>query len=100
MDPAFLRRMPLRFHVKLPVKKWNFLKNPEFFLLQEVEDRLSILNVMLRKEKAAPNVDLRQIAQETEGMSGSDIYEVCRLSAVCRARYLLNELRQEGTVAE
>eukprot|EP00118_Oscarella_pearsei_P024936 m.307151 g.307151 ORF g.307151 m.307151 type:complete len:219 (+) comp41961_c0_seq1:526-1182(+) len=66
VDPAILRRMPLRFHVGLPT----------------AGQRLAILKVILTNEKLDAELDLNQAAQMTDGFSGSDLREICRAAAL------------------
>jgi len=73
VDPAILRRMPARFHVKKP----------------DVIQRQRILEVILRGEELEVNVDLSVIAEATEGCSGSDLREICRIAAIHRMKDLV-----------
>lgn len=57
LDDAVLRRLPRRLLVDLPTK----------------EDRKAILQILLRDESVAADVDLDKLAAETEGFSGSDL---------------------------
>lgn len=72
VDAAILRRMPSRFHVKLP----------------DINQREKIFEVILRGESLSGCVALKTLATKTDGMSGSDLREVCRQAAVCRIREL------------
>jgi SpoVK/Ycf46/Vps4 family AAA+-type ATPase len=76
LDEAVLRRLPRRLLVDLP----------------DAATRCAILNVTLRNNKLAPDVNLTRIAsEELEGYSGSDIKEVCR-EAVIRISHERAEL--------
>ncbi|XP_063324912.1 outer mitochondrial transmembrane helix translocase-like [Pelmatolapia mariae] len=66
IDPAILRRMPTKIHIKLP----NF------------EQREQILRLILENEMVDPLINLSHIAGETEGFSGSDLKEICREAAL------------------
>ncbi|XP_039882935.1 outer mitochondrial transmembrane helix translocase-like [Simochromis diagramma] len=66
IDPAILRRMPTKIHIKLP----NF------------EQRKQILRLILENEKVDPLINFSHIAGETEGFSGSDLKEICREAAL------------------
>ncbi|KAM7209565.1 hypothetical protein V8F20_000303 [Naviculisporaceae sp. PSN 640] len=76
LDEAVLRRLPRKILVDLPLAK----------------ERESILRVMLREEQLAPEVDLAQLARETELYSGSDLKNLCVSAAMeavrdeCRAQ--------------
>ncbi|KAF1757907.1 hypothetical protein GCK72_014364 [Caenorhabditis remanei] len=70
VDAAILRRMTARFQVPVPNAK----------------QRSQILNVILRNETFEDSVDLEEIAQKAEGLSGSDLKEVCRLALLARAK--------------
>lgn len=73
VDKAIIRRMPARFHVKMP----------------DVIQRAQILDVILRGEKVDADVDLDELAKECPNLSGSDLKEICRIAAVSRAKELI-----------
>ena len=79
VDPAILRRMPLRFQVGLP----------------DSQQRLAILKVILAKEKCDDDVDLKRLSLVTDGYSGSDLREICRVAALACVR----ESIRDGTEA-
>ena len=62
IDKAVKRRM--RLHIEVP--------------LPDLESRKKILNIHLGKYK----IDLDQISKDTEGFSGSDLFELCKLSGL------------------
>ncbi|XP_057297834.1 outer mitochondrial transmembrane helix translocase-like isoform X2 [Hydractinia symbiolongicarpus] len=66
IDRAILRRLPCRFHIGLP----------------QVTQRMEILQIILQGEDMADDVDLTQVANHTEGYSGCDLKELCRLAAL------------------
>lgn len=70
LDRAILRRMPATFSVHLPI----------------TEQRVQILDLILRGEPLADDVETREIAEQTEGFSGSDLREVCRNGSIYRIR--------------
>lgn len=72
VDRAILRRMPAMFQIGLPKK----------------DKRRSILQLVLNKEKMEDKVDINQVAEFTEGFSGSDLKELCRNAAMIRVREL------------
>lgn len=78
IDPAILRRLPLRIEVCEP----------------KVKERLHILQIHLRKAPMADDVVLEEIAELTEGMSGSDLQEVCRSANILR---LADYMKEKGT---
>lgn len=55
-----------------------------------MEQRLQVTSIILRHERLASDVDLESIAKLTEGFSGSDIRELCRMSAVYGMRDSIN----------
>uniref|UniRef100_A0A3Q4NBB7 Outer mitochondrial transmembrane helix translocase n=1 Tax=Neolamprologus brichardi TaxID=32507 RepID=A0A3Q4NBB7_NEOBR len=73
IDPAILRRMPTKIHIKLP----NF------------EQRKQILRLILENERVDPLIDLSHIARETEGFSGSDLKEICRKAVLLCVRDII-----------
>uniref|UniRef100_A0A1A7YKS3 Outer mitochondrial transmembrane helix translocase n=1 Tax=Iconisemion striatum TaxID=60296 RepID=A0A1A7YKS3_9TELE len=70
VDPAILRRMPATFHVGLPNTK----------------QREEILRLILAGENLSNAINLKEIAERTEGYSGSDLRELCRDAAMYRVR--------------
>ncbi|EAU86198.2 ATPase [Coprinopsis cinerea okayama7 len=70
IDSAILRRMPKRFAVGLP----NY------------DQRLKILQLMLKDTKTEPDFSVEQLAQHTTGFSGSDLRELCRNAAMVPVR--------------
>ncbi|XP_026178161.1 outer mitochondrial transmembrane helix translocase [Mastacembelus armatus] len=70
VDPAILRRMPTTFHVGLPNTK----------------QRQDILRLILAGENLSNAINLKEIAEKTEGYSGSDLRELCRDAAMYRVR--------------
>jgi len=75
VDAAILRRMPARFHVTKP----------------DIVQREKILEVILRDEELESGLDLAAVAEATDGFSGSDLREVCRIAAIHRMRDLVAE---------
>ncbi|XP_060893578.1 outer mitochondrial transmembrane helix translocase [Labrus mixtus] len=70
MDPAILRRMPATFHVGLP----------------NTRQRQDILRLILAGENLSNAINLKEIAERTDGYSGSDLRELCRDAAMYRVR--------------
>ncbi|WVR04095.1 hypothetical protein IAU60_001094 [Kwoniella sp. DSM 27419] len=66
LDDAVLRRLPRRLLVDLP----------------SVEGRQAILDILLRGETLAEDVDLNKLAKETDGFSGSDLKHLCVSAAL------------------
>ncbi|VDM60120.1 unnamed protein product [Angiostrongylus costaricensis] len=73
VDPAILRRMSARFAIPVPNE----------------QQREEILKVILRNETVSESVDLKRIALMANGLSGSDLKEVCRLAVLSRAKATL-----------
>ncbi|KAJ2716467.1 AAA ATPase cdc48 [Coemansia spiralis] len=46
--------------------------------LPDIDSRLSILQATLRKSPVSPKVDLKFIAEKTNGFSGADLTEICQ----------------------
>lgn len=70
MDPAILRRMPATFHIGLP----------------STRQRHDILKLILAGENLSNAINMKEIADKTEGYSGSDLKELCRDAAIYRVR--------------
>ncbi|XP_056275612.1 outer mitochondrial transmembrane helix translocase [Pseudoliparis swirei] len=70
VDPAILRRMPTTFYVGLP----------------KTRQRQDILRLILEGESLSNAINLKEIAEKTDGYSGSDLWELCRDAAMYRVR--------------
>ncbi|MBF0529129.1 MAG: AAA family ATPase [Deltaproteobacteria bacterium] len=64
IDPALMRSGRLDFVLSFP--------------LPDQEGRLEILKVHTREKPLGPDVDIMQLARETEGLSGSDLSYICQ----------------------
>ena len=54
--------------------------------LPELSDRVEIFNVHMRNLKVDANLDVEQLARQTQGFSGADIANVCNEAALIAAR--------------
>uniref|UniRef100_A0A803V1M4 Outer mitochondrial transmembrane helix translocase n=1 Tax=Ficedula albicollis TaxID=59894 RepID=A0A803V1M4_FICAL len=79
LDSAIMRRMPTRFHINQPALK----------------QREAILKLILKNENVDSQVDLLQVAKETDGFSGSDLKEMCRDAALLCVREYVNSACEE-----
>jgi ATP-dependent 26S proteasome regulatory subunit len=70
LDDAVLRRLPRKILVDLP----------------QLQDRRAILDILLRDEQLAPDVDLDALAKETPLHSGSDLKNICVAAAMAAVR--------------
>jgi transitional endoplasmic reticulum ATPase len=68
LDPALTRAGRLEFLLTFP--------------LPEENDRQEIFQIHTAERPLAPDVDLLDLARRTEGMSGSQIAQVCRAAAL------------------
>ncbi|XP_072944809.1 outer mitochondrial transmembrane helix translocase isoform X2 [Epargyreus clarus] len=85
LDKAIQRRMPATFHVPMPNES----------------QRERILQLILRSEPVATDIEYGRLAANTEGFSGSDLHELCRHAAVFRVRDLArDELARERSRTE
>ncbi|KAG8907725.1 exosome nuclease subunit [Tulasnella sp. 403] len=75
IDAAILRRMPKRFAVKLP----------------DLKQRERILQLMLASTSLAPDLSIEMLAKQTDGLSGSDLKEVCRNAAIMPVREYMRD---------
>ena len=66
IDPAVLRRMPLKFHIPLP----------------NACQRSLIFRKVLCNEQVSDSIDYAQLGKLSEGLSGSEIKEVCRQAVI------------------
>uniref|UniRef100_A0A452EZ81 Outer mitochondrial transmembrane helix translocase n=1 Tax=Capra hircus TaxID=9925 RepID=A0A452EZ81_CAPHI len=79
VDSAIMRRMPTRFHINQSALK----------------QREAILKLILKNENVDRHVDLLEVAQETDGFSGSDLKEMCRDAALLCVREYVNSTSEE-----
>ncbi|KQK21732.1 uncharacterized protein LOC100841766 [Brachypodium distachyon] len=84
LDEAVIRRLPRRLMVNLP----------------DASNRRKILSVILAKEDLADDLDLEDIANLTEGYSGSDLKNLCVTAAHLPIREILEKEKKERTLAE
>lgn len=79
LDKAILRRMPATFLIPLP----------------NTEQRKRILELILKDELIDENVDIKRIALNTEGFSGSDLRELCRNASIYRVRNYMKSAKKK-----
>ena len=70
LDDAVLRRLPRKILVDLPQQK----------------DRRAILDILIRDEQLAPDVDLDALSRDTTLYSGSDLKNLCVAAAMAAVR--------------
>ena len=75
LDEAILRRLPRAFEVGMP----------------NLQQRASILRVILKDENIEPNLDFEALARLCEGYSGSDLTDICKQAAFLPIRELLKQ---------
>jgi ATP-dependent 26S proteasome regulatory subunit len=67
---------------------------------QDIRQRKKILDVILRDERVAADVDLQQLAEKMTEFNGSDIREVCRTAALNRVRSFMLDTADSGSHLE
>uniref|UniRef100_A0A8C9GU23 Outer mitochondrial transmembrane helix translocase n=1 Tax=Piliocolobus tephrosceles TaxID=591936 RepID=A0A8C9GU23_9PRIM len=80
LDSAIMSRMPTRFHINQPALK----------------QREAILKLILKNENVDRHVDLLEVAQETDGFSGSDLKEMCQDVALLCVREYVHSTSEES----
>jgi ATPase family AAA domain-containing protein 1 len=81
IDPAFLRRMPLKIKVAEP----------------DAVAREEILRCLLRKEGTLSDcINLPTLAELLQGFTGSDLKEVCRLAGISRMKRIMAVKKQDN----
>ncbi|KAJ3057438.1 hypothetical protein HK097_006366 [Rhizophlyctis rosea] len=76
IDKAILRRMPKRFHIKLP----------------DPSQRERVLRMLLSQVDLDEEFDLKSVVSGTHGYSGSDLKELCRNAAMVPVRESIRKL--------
>lgn len=84
IDSAILRRMPKRFAVSLPL----------------APERRKILDLVLKGAILEPDFDYDYVVEQTAGMSGSDIKEVCRNAAMVPLRDYIRKNFVDGKMVD
>ncbi|CCD24707.1 protein-degrading AAA family ATPase MSP1 NDAI_0D03930 [Naumovozyma dairenensis CBS 421] len=84
IDDAFLRRLPKRFYISLP----------------NAEQRSHILQVLLKGTELDDEFDLEAVVARTDGMSGSDLKELCREAALKAAKEYIKKKRMQAKEGE
>jgi len=56
------------------------------YQFQNEQQRLKVLQLILKNEPTADNVELATLTKHTEGFSGSDLQELCRNASIYRIR--------------
>ncbi|VDO00427.1 unnamed protein product [Rodentolepis nana] len=85
LDSAILRRLPYKVQVPLP----------------NAAQRLQILRIHLKDEPLATSVNagyLQEFANRVEGLSGSDLFEICREAALRGLKDWLNAVEAGGVL--
>ncbi|GMS96066.1 hypothetical protein PENTCL1PPCAC_18241, partial [Pristionchus entomophagus] len=72
-------RMPSKFAIHLP----------------NSAQRKQIFEVILNEESCSSTVDLANLGAAADGLSGSDLKEVCRIAVLRRAKETLDKRRRE-----
>ncbi|CAO2814047.1 unnamed protein product [Amaranthus hypochondriacus] len=80
LDDAVIRRLPRRIYVDLP----------------DVENRMKILKIFLAQENLEPNFQYDELANATEGYSGSDLKNLCISAAYKPVQELLEVENKVG----
>ncbi|TVU28518.1 hypothetical protein EJB05_20039 [Eragrostis curvula] len=79
LDDAVIRRLPRRIYVDLP----------------DAQNRMKILKILLAKEKLESDFKFEELANATEGYSGSDLKNLC-IAAAYRPVHELLEGEKKG----
>eukprot|EP00607_Mallomonas_marina_P008478 CAMPEP_0182416728 /NCGR_PEP_ID=MMETSP1167-20130531/1087_1 /TAXON_ID=2988 /ORGANISM="Mallomonas Sp, Strain CCMP3275" /LENGTH=445 /DNA_ID=CAMNT_0024589751 /DNA_START=85 /DNA_END=1422 /DNA_ORIENTATION=+ len=80
LDKAILRRMPVTIQTKEPT----------------VDGRLDILTKMIRTEQQADDLNIQEIADRTEGFTGSDLKELTRAAALTRVKAIITSVKADA----
>jgi len=81
IDPAILRRLPRQFLFEMP----------------DLRSRVAILKLILKDESVSHDLNLNEMAQLTQGYSGSDLMELCRCAALIPVREHLQSKSDNDT---
>ena len=81
IDQALLRAGRFDFHLELPIP--------------DEEARLEIFKVHTRDKPLGPDIDLKSLADSTEGLVGSDIESICRKAAMMAIREFIESGKED-----
>lgn len=84
LDDAVIRRLPRRIYVDLP----------------DAGNRMKILSIILAQENLEPKFSFEQLANETEGYSGSDLKNLCTAAAYRPVQEILENENQDSKAGE
>jgi transitional endoplasmic reticulum ATPase len=76
IDPTLLRAGRLDFHLEFPVPNWK--------------ERLEIFKVHTLNKPISPDVDFKELVNETDGMVGSQIALICRRATMTAITELIH----------
>ena len=83
IDPTLLRAGRLDFHLEFPVPNWK--------------DRVTIFKVHTKEKPLAPDVDFAELANETDGMVGSEIALICRRATMTAITELIHAKTEDAS---
>lgn len=83
VDAAFRRRMPLTIQTIVP----------------DEAARSDILRIYLKKENLSDGFSIAEIAAETDGFTGAELKELCRLVSLARLKAAVTQTSINGTVS-
>jgi transitional endoplasmic reticulum ATPase len=84
LDPALMRAGRLDYILKFPIP--------------DEKDRLNIFQVHTKEKPLGSDVDLRELAQLTEGMVGSQIASICRSAAMMAIAETIHRPEKKSSV--
>ncbi|THH09838.1 hypothetical protein EW145_g1742 [Phellinidium pouzarii] len=93
IDTAILRRMPKRYPVGLPDKQQRLR-------ILTLDYGMLLLTQMLQDTALGANFSMDLLAERTQGLSGSDLKELCRNAAMIPVREFLKEAGGNREVLE
>ncbi|XP_060552488.1 outer mitochondrial transmembrane helix translocase-like [Ruditapes philippinarum] len=79
VDAAILRRMPCTFKIGMPGR----------------QQRRGILSLLMEDEEVDADIDYSRLGDITEGFSGSDLKEACRVAALNRVHSYVSAARSQ-----
>lgn len=105
IDSAILRRMPKRFAVRLPdtSQRKRILTLVGCPLSRHLGKmfRLSVVATqMLKETELEMDFPLDELARQTDGLSGSDLKELCRNAAMVPVREYMKRIEGDSTAME